>query len=711
MAAASRLRPALLRLLSLLLGAAVCTDAVTTSASAARLSRLVVARDGSASLLLELLQGLRQETQAGVKLAGVSAKWCRNTLGQRKAMKEALQRQLSEAEAARRQLSADEARLGGEKGLLNSTVDEQEKRLKEADELVLFANKEFQKEQDELAQTLDAASTAIRLLRAQQADPSSVAASQELEASLTQLASQQLSDNDAQAMSSYLQSGGSKSDDLLQMLLNLRDKLEQDRAEADAEHEKMTHKLRSFADRLNSSILEGHTQSATVKTEAAQRKRERARLERKAWDLKELMKAADSSSKVIQATCLQLKGQKEQEAAQITAESGAVKNMLKSLPRGSWLAEGTPEVSAPSFLQVNDAPALSASMVGHALSELQDMAEKFPDEASWYEDSAKQLSAAYASTGGSSNSAPAAVVSNATTDEDGGDSNDALQDIQQFVLTSGGSSDESSADSTVNAADAKQVKSIQDTYRTLLTHVKAEESKVSTERSWCTGLLASAAADRDALKRSLKQVDAKLHMMDGAIADTEHSVKFNMEMFASLEEQSKQLSVLSSEAERQQDRFMAMLNSRARQLNDGINADLGQNDPKTSQLATELLRIMTQHEQVLQKHHTKAPELSKAVQDADGVVSQLLTQDAKQEKLRLVRLKSERQMLASQSRTRARALDGADVDGDGLDSAAAAAQAFCQQKTEEQSRASLLQEEERQLKQELVATGGSMDEA
>lgn len=675
---------------------------------------MVVARDGSASLLLELLQGLRQETQAGVRLAGVSAKWCRNTLGQRKAMREALQRQLSEAEAARRQLTADEARLGGEKGLLNSTVDEQEKRLKEADELVAFAGKEFAAEQDELDQTLDAASTAIRLLRAQQADPSvSLSASnEELESSLTQLASQQLTDSETQTMSSYLQSGASKSDDLLQMLSNLRNRLEQDKAEAEAEHGVMAHKLRSFADRLNSSILEGHTQTATVKTEAAQRKRERARLERKAWDLEELQKAADASVKTIQAACLELKGQKEQEAGQITTESGAVKSMLKSLPRGSWLAEGgaSPEAPAPSFLQVQqaDAPsAVSASLIGHALNELQELAEKFPDEASWYEDSAKKLSAAYASTGTQRNGDSAVASASNATDQDG-DSSNALQDIQQFVLTEEG---DSNSDSALNAADEKQVKDIQDNYRSLLKHVKEQESKVSTERSWCTSVLQSAAADREALKRSLKQVDAKLHMMDGAIADTEHSSKFNAEMFQTLAEQSKQLSIISSEAERQQDRFMALLNSRARQLNEGINADLGQDDPKTSQLAGDLMRIMTQHEAMLQKHHTKSPELTKAVLDADSQVTRLLAADAKQDKLRLVRLKSEREMLASQSRTRARALGDAAVDGDRLDSAAAAAQAFCQQKSQEQVRAGLLQAEERQIKEDLAGTGANLDEA
>eukprot|EP00929_Paragymnodinium_shiwhaense_P078595 TRINITY_DN4075_c0_g1_i1.p1 TRINITY_DN4075_c0_g1~~TRINITY_DN4075_c0_g1_i1.p1 ORF type:complete len:721 (+),score=234.81 TRINITY_DN4075_c0_g1_i1:104-2266(+) len=706
----------LLWALVLVFGAASADGAkvAASSASAARLSRLVVARDGSASLLLELLQGLRQETQAGVRLAGASAKWCRNTMGQRKAMKEALQRQLSEAEAARRQLAADEDRLGGEKGLLNSTVDEQEKRLKEAGELVSFASKEFAAQKEELLQTLDAAATAIRLLRAQQADSSNAGnagSNQALEASLSQLSSEQLSDSETQTVSSFLQSGGSKSEDLLQMLLNLRNRLEEDKADAEAEHKMMTHKLRAFADRLNSSILDGRTQAATVKTEAAQRKRERARLERKSWDLKELLKAADSSSQTIQAACIELKRQKEAEAAQITSESGAVKSMLKNLPRGSWLAEGTPELAAPSFLQVNEAPsAVSASLISHAVGELQTLAEKYPDEASWYEESAKKLSAAYSSTGKAGSRDEASVASSNATEDESGDSSNALRDIQQFVLTEAAPSDIAS-DPALNDADARQVKSIQDTYRNLLKHLKQEEGKTTTERTWCKNLLQSAASDRQALKRSLKQVDAKLHMMDGAIADTEHSSKFNQEMYEALQEQSKQLHVLAAEAEHQQDRFMTLLNSRARQLNDGINADLGQNDPKTSQMASELMRIMGQHEALLQKQHSKAPELTKAVLGADGRVLALLEGDRKQDRLRMLRLKSERELLASQSRTRASALGNGAGQKDELDSAAAAAAAFCSQNNPEQARASLLQAEERQLKADLAATGADSEEA
>jgi hypothetical protein len=695
-------------LAALAFGTVSISEGVKVSRQQQQLGRIAVTRDGSASLLLELLQGLQQETQAGLKLAGSSAKWCRVAIVHRRSMSEAVRRQLNEAKAAKQQLTADEARLGGEKGLVNSTVQEQERRLQEAQSLVEFATKEFSAERSHLSETLDASATAIRLLRQQSQDPSAAAGGGSLEESLLQLSPDHMNDAESSGVSSYLEdkTGDDKSQELLDLLVKLHSRLEEDEKAADQEHEGMTTKLKAFTERLNSSIMEARTQAATIRTEAAQRKREHARLERKAWDLSALAGAVEESGQAIKAACVEQKRQREDEAQQLAGESGAVKSMLKQLPRGSWLVDGSaPLAAAPSFLQV-EAPssAWARNTIDRALDELASLAQKFPDEASWYSKTSNELSSTNFAADVASDKAEEATVVDATTNATADSSGSALQNIESFVNSDG--SDVLSTAPALTEGQRHELRTITDAYGGLLKHVRSEEKSAEDKRSWCKVILNSANADRSALKRSLNQVNAKIHIMDGAITDCEQSSKYNLEQKGIIAQQLTQLETNLAEADRQRERFLQVLGQRSKQL---ISAVTGL-DEATAKQARELLRFMSSHQATLQRQHTHTPKLQGLVDAADKNVMRLLADDVRSDGLRLLRLRAEAKLLTSLGRARQRALAGfvgTDSSAD-MDPATAAAAAFCTQEgLPKQQQVQTLKQEEKSIEAAISSAGGA----
>jgi hypothetical protein len=684
-----------------------------------------LAHDGgsSASLLLDLLQGLQKETQQGLKTTRASATWCKSTLAHRHTMIETLGRQLTEVDAAQQRLVADEHRLGGERGLVNSTVEEQGRRLHEASALVEFADREFSVEHGHLMDTLQAAGMAIRLLRQQQQagqenadnsagsspsadDGSSSSVTGDLYQSLMQLkSSDHVEEGDRAAMSSYL--GGGRDDpdkaaDLLNLLVKLQAHLESDKADADKEHEAMTGKLHKFADKLDSSMMEAQTQAATIKTEAAQRKRESVRLDRKKFDLSALATAAKASGEAVKAACLAQRQERKQEAEQLVAGTSAVKDILKKLPRGSWLVDGSSQ--APSFLQVTEPSAWARNTLDRAVQELSGLAQKFPDESTWYTEASKRLSDEGSDQLSVMNEPPkteagSAVLSPATTAAPAGDASDPLANIEQFVNNAGGSDDaaDGSATTKLSGPEHAEMRAIESTYGSLMEEVQGKLRTAEDKRSWCKGILKSAASDRAALKRSLSQVDAKRHLQESAIADCEQGTKYSLAQHQIIGQQLEEMGLNFEEADHQREHFLATLHERSTQL---VQAGSGL-DQDSTKLFAGLLSIMAKQKTSLQHEKTVEPKLRIAVEDTDKTLLRLLADDARSNKFRLLQLRSEANLLDSLYRTRARALGGGATGkaaGEDMDEASAAAAAFCSEEGfPDQQQVERLNDEEREI--------------
>merc|ERR1719203_1285698 len=155
--------------------------------------------------------------------------------------------------------------------------------------------------------------------------------------------------------------------------------LSQEKSTAAVEHNAMLQKLWSFADHLNSSIMEAQSQVAVITMEFAQRKREHARLSGRIAGLASLLHAVNASTQATEATCIEEERHRGDIASFITAESSAVNAIMSHLPAassGSYLQQRQ-ESKPLAFLQV--ATESTGMLVRKALDNVQELAHQFPE--------------------------------------------------------------------------------------------------------------------------------------------------------------------------------------------------------------------------------------------------------------------------------------------------------------------------------------------
>jgi hypothetical protein len=653
-------------------------------------------------------------------------------------MADALRRQLEETNAARQRLAADEARLRREEELANSTGTDKGQRLKEATRMVDLASSDFEKERSQLEGTLEAAGTAVRFLQAQEDAQTKQLPNgrADLEGALTQLSPERLNEAERNTVASFLEAGSddqTKSQELLQTLLNFQARLEGDRNEAESEHSAMIKQLHEFADRLSASILEAAVRQATVKTEAAQRKRERARLDGKASDLTLVLRAVGASAGASKTVCLDMREQKEQLRLLVRGESRTAKELVRALPSDGreWSGiDGSTPTGAPAevdmetgflrsspvaFLQLNGVQQVE-DHIGSALKELDALARKFQDDSTLYLSAASNLSSLEQELKAASdigahteNKSSTVAVGTSSTGSKSSEAQSALQDIQQFALDSDDSSvgdDIATTDASVDGEDTSSAgtavdSAIQETYTSLLKQIMTKESVNENKRAWCTTVMKSASADGAAIARSRAQASAKLHIAQRAIVDYEQSSKYDLEQHGLIKAQQQHFESISAEADRLRNRFTTFIIEQTKQLNFLIQASTSQ-DQRSSQIARQLVRVFERHQQKLQAAARRAPQLRNAITSADTVLLRLLSEDARHAGHRLLRLKSEATLLASLS---SKLPDKQSVTSSALepeDVAMTALAALCSKQSAESAslseRTSELREEERALR-------------
>lgn len=612
-----------------------CDVTAAVEVSTARRGILAAAPDG-ASPLLSLLKELRAEKEANVRLTSSLAQWCRGALKQKAGMAEALRWKLNEAKATARQLDMDERRLGGELSLASSAHQEKQQQLATAVSTADGAAADYASQQEELEKTMNAAANAVKYIEQSQdglfrdlAGPT-----------LLQIASKN-------GMEGLLAHGhGAKSADaeeLLQMVVRLRDRAQQERDDGAKQYRVVQQKLWTFTDHLNSSIMESQSQLAAIGAELAQRKREHSRIDAKIEGFSALLTAVGASKDATGAMCLDQGRRHGGVMDFISRETNAVKDLVNQLPTGFVSA-------SPSFLQVHQQDR-GLQQVRDSLEALE---QNFPGEAALYDEGLHHVEETQQDALVQTAMKPAAVkVQNSGADDQGRDaaddskgSTDALQDIKQFV-SANADVGEDSKDSEPLFSDPTTVKKVQGVYAALAGNLQSKQKAVADQAGWCASIRRDAAVDVAALSRSTKRIEAKVNIAKVAMAENTRSSEYDASQQKAIESQLGQLRDFLGEEDREQARSVDALNEHAHRLFAEAN-DVGQDgNGQRIQMIKDLSQMIDGHQLALQQQQAHLTEQRDAIESADKAIQRLLAQEARHNRHRLVRLRAEAQMLSS----------------------------------------------------------------
>jgi len=514
-----------------------------------------------------------------------------------------------------------------------------------------FANSEFASEQEELQRTIDAASHAMTLIEMQgvgQPGGSSAGVdSSAAEADVTAL----LGDLDAGSQNTPQV----RAQELMTKLKSMYTRLTQEKGSATVEHNGMLQKLWSFTDHLNSSIMEAQSQVTAITMEAAQRKREHARLSGRISGLSSLLAAVNASAQATEVTCIEEQQHRGDISSFISAESSAVSAIMNHLPAADAPQDGRPAV----LLQVSSQSSESSGMlVRRALDDVEELARQFPDESQWYASALQHLATLHGA------SVKPAAVSVAAADVEGSGSDDGedeadkdpLKSIRQFVK------DDGSAQSGGNLAaqgglgySAKQLPNLDEVktlFADLLSHVHAKSHAVSQEQGMCASVLQHAAVDDAALQRSLKRVNAKLHIAQAAMSEYQRSTDFDKSQRTLVAASLKELEAVMAEESKQSDGALEALRESAQRLV-SLATDMIQAQSSNAAWVKDLLRKVEEHQAVLQRRSQRFASQSAAVEAADKALLTMIDEDLKQNHRHFVRARSEFQLLKGRAQAKA----------------------------------------------------------
>lgn len=626
-----------------------------------------LAKATAAPLLLSLLKELKGEAEASMKYSATMSKWCSDTKKQKMSMVTVLKRKLDEAAIAVRQVDSEETRLAAEVRLANKTVGQKQKQLHDAAATASFAYAEFDSEQKQIEKTIDAAERTIRFIEMQQAQQAGDApapaqqagSSDDLSVSLLQLSTDKMTEDERNLVGMFTNGDASapitRADELLQMLTQLRTRLEQERNAELQEHNAMLRKLDGFTDHLNSSIIETQSQVAAIRMEAAQRKRAKAGWDGKITDLSTMLKAVQSSAKAVDNACRDDSKRRQELAVIIQNELTAATALLKKMPSSSsYLLFGNPDGeaapadgdAAPSFVQVSAQVAAEESLqamqaVKRAMEDLKGMAKRFPEESALYAEGAR------------------ALTQSPTVDfhlpngqvPTGGSTNKALDNIMQFVK------DDSNKVAQKGEHKIRVSDEVKGLYNGILRGVKDKEHKVNQERGHCSSILRDADVDTASLERSMKRISAKLHIAQVAVSEHEESTSFQDNQRILIEKQLGELSKIAGETDRESTQFLEALRGHAEQLI-SLTTDLepAEQEDTEHHIATtvrELAQKVEGHQQTLQQQQRRFSDEKKAVDNSEQVVLRLLSANALHNRRRLTTVKQELQLLTSLANAKA----------------------------------------------------------
>lgn len=594
-----------------------------------------VAQPTAVPLLLTLLKDLRAEAEAGLAIDGSMARWCQDARGQTTGLEQALRRQVGEAGNEVRQVALESKRLISEASLINSTTDQKEEQLKDSTAAVQGASTQFLAERRQLETMLEAAGHAIDFLDAQSESgerPSATAdqsLSAELVSSLAQL--QRAADIGGPPLELLSRQGVQGAHQLRQTLVRLQDSLQRGLASSAQEEQDMKQKHWIFADHLSSSVMEIQSQIAAVKMEAAQRKRERLRLEARIGDLTTLLAAATEGSRATDATCAEDDRQRKEIAEHIKAESAIVKSMLAQAPSVGGLGQPTGPPGAPTFLQVREKPLTSTSALKHAVGDLESMTGRFSQDAAWY-DGASRMLQLQAKANGPPVRGPR------------GEGSSALDNIRQFVVAASAAGVKA-PDRAGTAADQ-----VGGTRGISLANASGKQQAAADQRGRCVAILRDAETDRAALERSFKRADSKRRIAKAMTSEYERNSLYNKEHANILSQLVQRLNNVSQDSASLRARAGSVLRGHVEELL-ALADDLAQqpsaDEQHTARLVRSLVNKVHSHQVGLQLQRARSLELKGAVDAAAERLLKLLAGDAERNRHRLVHLRAEEQLMSN----------------------------------------------------------------
>lgn len=616
----------------------------------------------AAAILLSLMKELQKESQAINHLASISSQWCSDAQHQSTAMTQVIQGQLDDATVAVQQIQSDLTRLQSEVALAKSTQDQREQQLKDAVATSKFAIAEFTSEQDQLNKTLGATEHAMKLVNAQmQMDDQQqrqLGGADAVVNNLLQTSSDHFSDEEKEIMSDYVndpkpsQTSVDRPQQLLQTLTSLHERLQKEQASAFTEHQVMSTRLWSFTDHLNSSIMESKSQTASISVEMAQRKREHTRLDGKITKLSALLGKVEDSAKATKAACSTDAEHKISIQKFIEEESDSLRATLKQMPQlSSELLFDLNNVVpvAPSFLQVQGGRGRRQQVKVHdpispILMDLKAMANKFPDDAEAFTGAQQMV---VASKPNSRDDSPGQKPQDGIV----GFAKSPIQDIQAFLKSDeDGGGVQLPGEERILLSNVGVLDKVTNVYNNLLDNVHSKEKAVDDQLKWCSSIARDAKVDSDAVERSLKWTNAKLNLVNVAMAEYDSLVAFDKQQQSSLVANSAKLQKLAEVEDSQLQQTYATLKEYGQQLL-SLESELGQRaseqERKGAEVVRQLLERLEKHQGLLQQWRVQSKDRHEAVDTSTKSVVDALSDHITQANRRQVRLKMESQVLTS----------------------------------------------------------------
>jgi len=557
-----------------------------------------------APVLIELMKGLRSDAEAGLRRSSLLGQWCKDDRTQKTNLLSVVKRQLSEMEIAAQEIAGQERRLASEMRIANASRSLKEQELVAAKASERDAHEQLEGDESRIERTLGDADKALKFVGAR---------------------SDQQGQGEAQDDDRSDESGtGEQREQTLVGLRNVRTQLSQERGEESSDMTSMMKKLANFSEHVGAAIMDEQAQIAAIRVEAAQRRREHARLRARKASLSALLEVATSSASAADLFC-------EDEAKHRGDVTKAIRQEAQAVQALVGQASAGVSSTAQSFLQVSASTATAAA-VRRAVEGLRDLARRFPEDAQLYTDSLKTLSpAAHAPTAG----APKASAS-ASDDEA---AYNPLQGVRRFV------DEQDTLDGSAAAPDLAKVQSL---YQSLLRSVHSREGQLSARQEQCGVLAREAGADALALGRASSRVAARLKVAEAAVAEYMQAVQDDETHRQLVSAESEKLGSIAKEVEAQLEHAAKRLNEYAQRLiATGSSAEQAQDG--YSAKVQGLLQHIEEHKAMLMRRSSMFRERLAEVGNADAALLRTLEEDAKFSARQIAQLKAESAVLSVQA--------------------------------------------------------------
>mmetsp|Transcript_102883 Transcript_102883/g.286523 ORF Transcript_102883/g.286523 Transcript_102883/m.286523 type:complete len:703 (-) Transcript_102883:91-2199(-) len=640
---------------------------------------LGVAQASATPVLLSFLKELRAAANKDSLQASLMRQWCRDSKEQKAGLLEVLQRQLSEAVTASRKLVLESKRLGGEERLANLTIAEKEQQLKDAATTADAASMEFASEQKQMAATINAARKAIRVADSQaqrghqqasgtlQAIGTLASASpggSGLESGMAELRSASLSDVGSSV------AGGGQSQGVLQTLNQLQSSMQQEQSSTLKEHNIMLRRFEAFADHLNSSIMEAQSQMAAIRTEAAQRKREQARLDGRRADLSAVLDAVQAGAAATHTACAEEEKEVERIKALISEESAAAAALLKQLHSGMALMGEEDDMPPLSLLQEMTTEGQGASQrLDAGGGDAASVAEVQGTSGSLVVTQEVEHEKRYQELGQyllNSADPDANPVSDSDSDSDD-TMGSALSDVEQFVKAdapeakdAGGMASSAFRGIERFVADSAAV----DAGRRSDARSRAEQEReealarqrAAERQNQCISILNEGRKDSVALARSLERVNAKLNINKATALDYQRASAYVQDQQKLINVQLKRFAGLAADMARRRVESSGLLRGHAQRLlalATELDQQLSSDELNVAQTVRDLAQKVNSHQGALKQMYGQLLGFGSAVEAAERAILQRLADNMEISTRRLARLHAEAKVLSSLAQSKA----------------------------------------------------------